>query len=137
METERREGGCLCGKVRFSVAWPPLMVATCQCRNCQKQAGSALSVIAMVAGDTLEVTGTLSTYEDQGESGNPLFRRFCGHCGSPVVSDFSPELAGGMRIIKAAALDDPSGITPTLHYWTSSAQDWVVLPETGQRLERQ
>ena len=136
-DSERRDGGCLCGKVRFSVAWPPLMIATCQCRNCQKQAGSALSVIAMVGADTLKVTGDLMTYEDHGESGNTLLRRFCGSCGAPVLSDIPAMEASGVRIIKVGALDDTSGIVPTLHYWTSSGQDWMVLPETGTRMERQ
>jgi hypothetical protein len=137
MTEQRREGGCLCGQVRISVAWPPLSVATCQCRNCQKQAGSALSVIAMVRADGLEVTGELSTYEDHGESGNILYRRFCGHCGSPVISDIPQMQEAGLRIIKAGVLDDISGLAPSLHYWTSSGQDWFELPEGGQRLERQ
>ena len=59
-----RQGGCLCGAVRYSVQWPPVMVATCHCVHCQKQAGSALSVVAFVKREQLEVKGDLSTYED-------------------------------------------------------------------------
>ncbi len=137
MTRETRSGGCLCGAARYSVAWPPMMIGTCQCSHCQKSSGSALTVIAMVSGDALELTGELSTYEDTGDSGNTLFRRFCGKCGSPVVSDLSGEQAGSVRIIRIGSLDDTSGVEPTVHFWTSSGQDWVVLPDAGQRLERQ
>ena len=137
MTNETRSGGCLCGSVRYSVAWPPMLIATCQCSHCQKSSGSALTVIALVSGDALELTGELSTYEDVGDSGNQLFRRFCGQCGSPVVSDLGGEQAGSVRIIRIGSLDDTSGVEPAVHYWTSSGQDWMVLPEAGQRLERQ
>lgn len=137
MADETRSGGCLCGAVRYSVAWPPLMIGTCQCGHCQKSSGSALTVIAMVSSDALKLEGELSTYEDKGDSGNPLFRRFCGKCGSPVVSDMGKDEAGQVRIIRIGSLDDTSGAEPTVHYWTSSGQNWLVLPEAGQRLERQ
>lgn len=132
-----RHGGCLCGAVRYRVAWPPLLVATCHCQNCQKQAGSALSVIAFLKREQLEVTGALSTYEDVGASGETVYRKFCGKCGSPVITETPSATAGGDIFIKAGTLDDRSGLAPTLHFWTKSAQDWFVFPETGQRLETQ
>ena len=45
--SEKRSGGCLCGAVRYEASWPPIATAVCHCKNCQKQAGSALSVIAI------------------------------------------------------------------------------------------
>jgi hypothetical protein len=136
MTEERREGGCLCGAIRYSVAWPPMMVATCSCRNCQKQAGSALSVIAMVSQKSLQITGALSTYEDSGESGEPVFRKFCGQCGSPVISEQPSAKAQGIAIIKAGTLDIAGDVEPALHYWTCSAPSWMVFPEGGPKLEK-
>lgn len=137
MSSERREGGCLCGQVRYSVAWPPLQVMTCQCTHCQKQSGSAISVIAMVRVDDLELTGDLARYVDTGESGNALERRFCGTCGSPLVSVIPAMQAQGLTFIKAGTLDDTSGLAPATHLWTQSAQDWMVLPENGAKVPRQ
>ena len=135
--SESRTGGCLCGSVRYVTAWPPIAVATCQCANCQKQAGSAISIIALVRAAGLEVTGELTSYEDHGDSGGTVFRKFCGKCGSPVISDIPAMEAQGIRVIKAGTLDDRSGLNPQMHYWTDSAQDWMVLPEGGVKLATQ
>lgn len=137
MAADRRKGGCLCGQVRYSVPWPPLQVMTCQCTHCQKQSGSSISVIAMVPAADMQLTGELTTYEDKGESGNLLHRRFCGKCGSPIISVIPAMEANGMTFIKAGTLDDTSGLSPAVHLWTQSAQDWMVLPEAGARVERQ
>ena len=132
-----RHGGCLCGAVRYKVQWPPVMVAACHCGNCQKQAGSALSLVAFLKREQLDVTGELSTYQDIGASGEPVYRKFCGKCGSPVITETPSAILQGNIFIKAGTLDDCSGLAPTLHFWTNSAQDWFVFPETGQRLETQ
>jgi hypothetical protein len=39
-------GGCLCGQVRYSANAEPAFVGVCHCKHCQKQTGSAFSVIA-------------------------------------------------------------------------------------------
>ena len=135
--SESRSGGCLCGSVRYEARWPPLMVATCSCKNCQKQAGSALSVIAVLPRDALTVTGELTTYNDRGETGNEVFRRFCGRCGSPVITDTPAAAQQGIIFIKAGTLDEAADLAPSVHYWTCSAQDWVVFPPGAERLERQ
>jgi hypothetical protein len=137
MGEEQREGGCLCGQVRYRVAWPPLQVMTCQCTHCQKQSGSAISVIAMVRKADLELTGELTSYTDAGDSGNVLERQFCGRCGSPLISVIPAMDAQGMTFIKAGTLDDTSGLAPAVHLWTQSAQDWMVLPEAGAKVPRQ
>jgi hypothetical protein len=137
MTQECREGGCLCGAVRYSVAWPPMVVATCSCRNCQKQAGSAMSVIAMVAQQSLEISGHLTTYADTGESGDAVFRKFCGLCGSPILSEVPSATAQGIAIIKVGTLDNSNDVQPSLHYWTCSAPAWMVFPEGGVKLEKQ
>jgi len=76
------EGGCLCGQVRFSGEAEPLFQAVCHCKNCQRQAGSAYSVIVGVPRGALTVTGTLKTYHDRGDSGGTVDRHFCPDCGT-------------------------------------------------------
>lgn len=118
-------GGCLCGKVRYAFEGDPLMCVTCHCKNCQRQAGSALSIIIGVAEAAVTACGELTTYNDIGDSGRTVRRQFCGTCGSPVFTKVDrPE---GMMFIKAGTLDDTSILKPTFHCYTKSKQDWVHL----------
>ena len=62
-------GGCLCGNVRYECRGDELMVAVCHCRNCQKQAGSAFSVIVGYPRDNAITVARCSSYRDvAGES---------------------------------------------------------------------
>jgi hypothetical protein len=135
--SETREGGCLCGAVRYSAAWPPLATVVCHCRDCQKQAGSALSVVAVLPRDSLTVSGELTTYQGQGSSGQAVYRKFCGRCGSPVVTDTPEAEAQGIIFIKAGTLDDTADLAPTLHYWKRSAQHWFPFPADVDCLDTQ
>ena len=83
----RRSGGCLCGQVRYTAPAQPLATAVCYCRDCQKQAGSALSILAVFPRDAVQFDGAISCYHGQGTSGNVVLRNFCGQCGSPIYSD--------------------------------------------------
>ena len=132
-----RTGGCLCGAVRYTTSWPPLMVGTCHCKHCQRQAGSAFSILVAVPRDGLTFEGTLTQYDDDSASGNPVYRKFCGTCRSPVFTETPGGDAQGMMFIKAGTLDESKDLVPTVHFWTSSAQDWVILPDGGTLMAEQ
>lgn len=118
-------GGCLCGKVRYELSADPLMCVTCHCKNCQKQAGSALSVIIAIPEDGVHVTGDVKTYNDTGDSGARVRRQFCPECGSPIFTRV--ESPPGLMFVKAGTLDDTSSLQPQFHCYAKSAQDWVDL----------
>lgn len=118
-------GGCLCGQVRYELSTDPAMCLTCHCKNCQRQAGSSLSIIVGVPEGTVEQTGELKTYDDTGDSGATVKRQFCPNCGSPVFTQV--EHPPGMMFIKAGTLDDTSSLKPSFHCYTKSKQDWVDL----------
>jgi len=134
---ETRSGGCLCGAVRYETRWPPLMLGVCHCRHCQRQAGSAFSVVAAVPRAGLTASGALVLYQDDSDSGRPVYRKFCGTCGSPVFTETADGDAQGMIFIKAGTLDQTKDLDPTVHFWTSSVQDWVIIPEGGTVLPEQ
>lgn len=136
MNETNLSGGCLCGRIRYQSDAAPAIVAICHCRNCQRQAGSAFSVLAGVPKASLTITGeeNLKTYEDRGdESGQPVLRKFCSNCGSPLISDVAsfPD----MQFIKAGTLDDPSTLEPQMQFWCDSAWPNLNLNEL-QRLPR-
>ncbi|MGI9360276.1 MAG: GFA family protein [Parasphingorhabdus sp.] len=124
-------GQCLCGSVSYSVTGEPKMTGVCHCKNCQRQSGSAYSVLFGVTNDQIEVEGDLTTYEDSSETGNLVERHFCGKCGSPVLTTVPTQ--PGFTFVKAGTLDDTAVLAPQIHFWTKSAQKWVEInPEMPQ-----
>lgn len=123
-------GRCLCGEVSYEVSGDPITCVTCHCKNCQRQAGSALSIIVGVPEDAVTVSGELKTYNDTGDSGAVVQRQFCPNCGSPIFSRLAPQ--GAPLFIKAGTLDDTSALQPVLHCYTKSAQSWVEMGDLPQ-----
>jgi hypothetical protein len=95
-------GSCLCGQVQYAANADPAIIAVCHCRNCQKQTGTAFSVIVGVPKSTFSIQGKLKTFRDTGDSGRAVERSFCQECGSPIITDVAamPELT----FIKAGTL---------------------------------
>ena len=127
-------GGCLCGKIRYSTDADPIFTAVCHCKNCQKQAGTSFSVIVAVPAPTLSVTGPLKTFNDTGDSGKPVHRRFCPDCGSPITTDV--EAMPNLTFIKAGTLDDTSWLKPTMEIYCSSAQSWAPKSSDTQKFAK-
>lgn len=123
METKNLAiGGCLCGQVTYTLSQPPLFTAICHCTHCQKQSGSAFSVNQVVRRDDLSIVGEMASFEDRGDSGGVIHRRFCQTCGSPIVTE--PVDNPDISYLKAGTLNDKSGIGPTVQIWCASAQSW-------------
>lgn len=131
-------GQCLCGSITWELAGDPIATAVCHCDHCQRQSGGAFSVNVVGHISQLTVNGELTVYGDPGddETGTVhVERRFCGTCGSPIVS----ELMGtdGVIAMKAGTLDDKSGIQPTVEVWCEKRQPWVDLPGMQMSIDRE
>ena len=50
-------GRCLCGSVTYSADADPIVQAVCHCTNCQRQTGTAFSVVVGVPRAALTVEG--------------------------------------------------------------------------------
>ena len=132
---QRLAGGCLCGAVRYACDAEPVLTALCHCRHCQKQTSAPFSIVVAVPRGSLRVErGTLKTFADTGDSGQPVARSFCPDCGSPIRSFVAalPEL----EFVKAGTLDDTSWLAPTMELWCETAQPWLAPDRSRQRLPR-
>ena len=121
-------GSCLCGAVQYSSdVEEPIMTAICHCENCQRQTGTAFSIIVAVPEDSIsfENKDSLKEYLDQGQSGKAVHRKFCGDCGSPIMS--LVDNAPGLGILKAGTLNDKSWLNPTIEFWCSTSQPWLEI----------
>lgn len=132
--TGQSQGGCLCGAVRYAFEGAPVLVALCHCRHCQRQSGSAFSIVAAVPAESFTLTGETRTFVDRGASGRPVQRVFCPNCGSPLISLIEP--LPDMVLIKAGTLDDPSALAPTVEVFCDSAFPFVAALPGAERHSR-
>ena len=126
-------GGCLCGKVRFTIeADAPIAARVCWCRVCQYVGAGSGTANAVFPKDKTEVTGALASYDNIAESGNHMRRSFCPSCGTPLFSEAAERPQA--LVVRIGALDEPADVRPQMTIWTRSAPDWACfdpgLPQT-------
>lgn len=130
-------GRCLCGSVSYELSGDILATAVCHCDHCQRQSGGAFSVNLVVHESQLAVDGELAEYMETGENddGEYVARRFCGTCGSPIVS----ALLGteGIVAVKAGTLDDKSAVEPGVQAWCEHKQPWVDITSIAISMDRE
>jgi hypothetical protein len=117
-----REGGCLCGAVRFKAEGEPVNVRICHCRNCQKAMGSPFFARALFKQSALAVEGEIVPYP----SSEALDRVFCRICGTRL---FGWRRNGTVAGVALAAFDDRNAFAPTEHIWVSEKIGWVRLDD--------
>ena len=118
-------GGCLCGKVRYSISAKPIGSGNCHCRTCQKASGSAYLATLFVRSKSLEISGEYKEYATLADSGNTVYRGFCPECGSALFGRNSEHQ--GIRPVAAASLDEPAAFQPHVDFWVSDAQPWDTM----------
>jgi hypothetical protein len=119
-----RQGGCLCGAVRYVIKAEPRPGTICHCTHCRKQSGSLFSFNLVVRDSDYEQQGETKVFVDTGDSGQPVHRHFCGRCGSPVFV----KIAAAPRhvVIKAGSLDDIGGLQANTEIYCDHATDWIA-----------
>jgi hypothetical protein len=115
-----REGGCLCGAVRFKAEGEPINVRVCHCRKCQKAMGSPFFARALFPQSALTVEGETARYA----SSETLERVFCTTCGTRLFAWRRNGTAAGVAL---AGFDDRNAFAPTEHIWVAEKMDWVKL----------
>ena len=129
------DGHCMCGSITYSCDADPVATAVCHCTECQRQTGTAFSIVVGLPADALDVKGdTLAMFKTPGDAHEgETERNFCSACGSPIFS-MSPAIPG-VAWLKAGTLDDTSWLEPQMEVWGRSAQPWVPAVEGRPRAE--
>jgi hypothetical protein len=128
---QERMGGCLCGAVRYTLKGEPRSIAVCHCTHCQKQSGGTFSFNLVVKESDYEQKGETKIYVDKGDSGQPVYRHFCGACGSHIFAKISA--APGKIVLKAGSLDSMEGLQPQAEINTEHAVKWLSPVEGAKR----
>lgn len=115
-EPATREGGCLCGAVRFEITLPSKWCAHCHCSMCRRAHGAGFVTWFGVQEDRFRIL--------QGEdrlvrfaSSERAWRGFCSRCGSTML--FAGDRWPGEVHVALACLDGELDRAPVANtYWT-------------------
>lgn len=121
------EGGCYCGKLRYSTTGKPVMKAQCYCRECQHIAGGAPQYFMLIPNDGFSYTlGTPKTFT-RNDLEHAVTREFCADCGTHLATR-RPGL--DQVVLKVGTLDDPSVFgAPQMAIFTRDKQPFHQIPE--------
>ena len=119
-------GGCRCGQLRYRFEQDgPLLNYCCHCLDCQKSTASAFADQLIVSTDALALTGRRVTFSTERPSGGTTVNQHCPDCFSRVCN--ANTVYPAMTIVRAGTLDDPSGLAPFAHMWTSRKRGWLAI----------
>ncbi len=108
---ETRTGGCMCGKVKFSVSGEPYRVGICHCMDCRKHHGGLFHASAIFPQDSVRI---------EGETGSYNGRFFCQNCGSSVFGKSNDEIE-----LNIGSFDSTNQFEPTYELWTIRREAWL------------
>ncbi len=113
------EGGCQCGRIRYTADITSDEAYLCHCRMCQRATGGVS--IAFV---NLPKTARRWHSEPEYYASSPIAQRpFCKECGTPLGFEF---VDGPNCDLTVGSLDDPSRFVPTSHFGIESRHEaWI------------
>lgn len=117
------DGGCACGRIRYTAHIVSDDAYLCHCRMCQRATGGVS--IAFV---NLPKANLIWSTEPDWYQSSPIARRpFCSKCGTPLGFQF---LEGTNTDLTVGSLDDPSRLKPTSHFGAESLHEaWIDTHE--------
>ncbi len=116
-----KQGGCLCGAIRYEARGDSSHVTHCHCEDCRRSAGAAFVTWCSFRKEDLSFTrGELREIEFAGR-----LRGFCPACGTTLTFRSSPET--DEWDVTVCSLDDPEAVMPSDHIWIEDRLPWIQL----------
>ena len=119
------EGGCQCGRVRYTVTIADEDAYLCHCRMCQHATGGV-----SIALKSVKKAGVRWTREPDRYKSSPIASRgFCSACGTPLTFEFPDSSTMDLTV---GSFDNPDQFRPTCHFavesWHAAWLDTRSLP---------
>jgi hypothetical protein len=111
---EEMTGGCMCGRIRFSVRIDSDDAYLCHCRMCQRASGNVSLAMKNVKQADVRWEREPDYYQS-----SPIARRgFCSGCGTSLTFEY---LKGSDKMdLIVGSFDDPSRFAPKAHFGAES-----------------
>jgi hypothetical protein len=112
-------GGCQCGRVRYSVQVQDDAAYLCHCRMCQRATGGVFIAFKFVK----KADVTWEREPDRYASSPIANRGFCSACGTPLTFEFPDSENMDLTV---GSFDTPDLLTPTHHFGAESLHEaWL------------
>ena len=111
-------GKCLCGEVTYECHVEPKAIYNCHCEDCRRATGSVFGTNLFVPEDQVKISGKVSTYSHQADSGSTMVKQFCAKCGSLLFGNNSAR--ANIVSIRAGTVDQLDVITPQINLFMES-----------------
>jgi len=118
-----RAGGCLCGRVRYTVRGPLRGILLCHCGQCRRWHGHLGAYTSAARGDVDLEGADAIVWFARSEHGR---RGFCASCGSSL---FFQDVGQDRLAIAAGSLDQPSGLAVIGQEYVADKADYVRLDD--------
>jgi hypothetical protein len=84
--TDRYDGSCFCGEVKFEVTGEPVAMGYCHCESCRHWSAAPVNAFTLWKPESLKVTEgekSIGTYHKTDRT----YRKWCTKCGGHLFSD--------------------------------------------------
>jgi hypothetical protein len=136
--SNRIQGGCLCGGVRFEIARAVGPFELCHCSRCRKVSGGAfVAGLGVRVEDYHLLVGAELIHRFElplGEHPPPYRTSFCSRCGSPVPDPHADE---EWFELPAGLLDGDPELAPDKHIFVELKAPWFEITDELPQLTRQ
>ena len=131
-DIETRQGGCLCGAVRFTARLQNHAFGACHCEMCRRWTGSALLGISV---PTADIDWQGAEHIATRATSAWALRAWCRECGSSLYFRVTAESPyAHLTELPIGLLDDASGLTMTNEIYIDHKPDSFAYAGEGRNL---